>query len=69
MMGNWSDVRSATGRLVARVDAERRLLEIVRNGEQVLLDLDRFVPSPQAVADAEITVGRVGPSEIKTSEN
>lgn len=66
MMGNWSDVRSATGRLVARIDAERRLLEIVRNGEQVLLDLDRFVGSPQAFSDA---VGRVGPSEIKTPED
>lgn len=69
MMGNWSDVRSPTGRLVARIDAERRLLEIVRNGEQVLLDLDRFVPSLQALSEAERLVGHVGPSEIKTVDD
>lgn len=40
MMGQWHDVRSASGRLVCRIDAERRLVEIVRNGEEVLVDLD-----------------------------
>jgi hypothetical protein len=40
MMGQWQDVRGPGGRLLCRIDAERRLLEIARNGEAVVVDLD-----------------------------
>lgn len=43
MMGQWSDVRSASGKLLARIDGERHLLEIVRNGETALVDLDEYL--------------------------
>lgn len=43
MIGQWSDVRSASGKLLARIDGERHLLEIVRNGETALVDLDEYL--------------------------
>ena len=43
MMGQWQDVRSASGKLLCRIDAERRLLEIARGDQQALVDLDVFL--------------------------
>lgn len=43
MMGQWQDVRSANGKLLCRIDAERRLLEIARGDQQALVDLDVFL--------------------------
>jgi hypothetical protein len=40
MMGQWQDVRTPNGRLLCRIDAERRLLEFARKGNEVIIDLD-----------------------------
>lgn len=63
MMGNWLDIRS-NGRLMARLDAERRLLEIVRNGEMLLIDLDVFLDAPTAQG-GEKPAAPPGPQEFK----
>lgn len=44
--GHWVDLRApGSGRLLARYDPGRRLLEIRRGGEAVLFDLERD-PAP-----------------------
>lgn len=63
MMGNWTDIRS-NGRLMARIDTERRLLELVRNGEQLLVDLDTYIGVTTMQATAE-QPARPGPNEVK----
>lgn len=69
MMGKWQDIRSATGRLVGRIDAERRLLEIVRNGDEVLVDLDEILVAGEGGHQAGRPGGGeqpgVGPGEVK----
>lgn len=42
-MGQWRDIVSPSGKLLARIDPERRLLEIVRNQERILVDLDAYL--------------------------
>lgn len=66
MMGNWTDIRSLNGRLLGRIDSERRLLELVRNGEQLLVDLDHFIlVTPIEQADVAVPPAQVGPQETK----
>lgn len=65
MMGRWQDIRSATGRLMGRIDAERRLLEIERNGDEVLVDLDEILVTGQAGTPGGAEQPGVGPGEVK----
>lgn len=65
MMGKWQDIRSATGRLMGRIDAERRLLEIERNGDEVLVDLDEILVAGQAGQPGGGEQPGVGPGEVK----
>lgn len=59
MMGQWQDVRSASGKLLCRIDAERRLLEIARGDQQALVDLDAFLAQAQEMRSGGIFFGAV----------
>ena len=55
MMGQWQDVRSTSGKLLCRIDAERRLLEIARGDQQALVDLDVFLAQAQEMRSGRWT--------------
>ncbi len=60
----WIDLRSGSGRLLARLDTARGLLEVVRNGERTVIDLWRYMPphgigSPSPM-DASVDMVRAG---------
>lgn len=59
MMGQWQDVRSASGKLLCRIDAERRLLEIARGDQQALVDLDVFLAQAREMRSGGIFFGAV----------
>jgi len=59
MMGQWQDVRSASGKLLCRIDAERRLLEIARGDQQALVDLDVFLAQEMETRSGGIFFGAV----------
>lgn len=64
-MGKWQEIRTVSGRLLGRIDAERRLLEIVRNGDQALIDLDVYLQSSDAAQGGIHLPAAPGPSEVK----
>lgn len=66
MMGKWQDIRTVSGRLLGRIDAERRLLEIVRNGDQALIDLDAYLQETSDATQSGIHPASPGPSEVKS---
>lgn len=72
MMGQWQDVRSASGKLLCRIDAERRLLEIARGDQQALVDLDVFLAQAREMQGGGIFFGAVsvgwGEGETKEGE-
>lgn len=72
MMGQWQDVRSASGKLLCRIDAERRLLEIARGDQQALVDLDVFLAQAREMQGGGIFFGAVsvgwGKGETKEGE-
>lgn len=64
MMGKWQEIRTVSGRLLGRIDPERRLLEIVRNGDQALIDLDVYLHETSDATQSGIHLPP-GPTELK----
>jgi hypothetical protein len=48
----WIDLRDAGGRLLARYDPARRLLEIQRRGVKTLIDLTAYEPAYEPPSSA-----------------
>lgn len=44
---NWVELRDKSGKLLARLEPERRLLEFQRRGELTLVDLARYLEDPE----------------------